>query len=117
MASPSHKFLDASQTLLPQHFKTQQIDSQDSSEAQQHTEANKCSSIDPATAEYLQTEVAEGTTLRIHDSSQQTSSDSHNGDIASSLRLPEVVAQTPCGTIMKWEELFEVSVGSYKLIC
>ena len=32
------------------------------------------------------------------------------------MNAPEVVAQTPCGTIIKWEEMFEVCFGSFILI-
>ncbi|CAG5128550.1 unnamed protein product, partial [Candidula unifasciata] len=106
VASPSHKFVEISQALLPQHFKTPQINSQESPKAQQQTEANKSPSVDSPAVESLQTEAVEDT-QRVPDSGQQTSTDAHSGEMSSSLRLPEVVAQTPCGTIMKWEELFE----------
>ncbi|XP_029646392.1 tyrosine-protein phosphatase non-receptor type 13 isoform X2 [Octopus sinensis] len=33
--------------------------------------------------------------------------DGHDGSYSSAAQLPEVVAQTPSGSIMKWEEIFE----------
>lgn len=110
VASPSHKVLDSPRVASPQNTWTTLGDQQDKLISGRSIRPIQASStlLESKETQLKEPNIMEHSHHEL-ESDIQAQSDSQSGEASVIAGLPEVVAQTPCGTIMKWEELFEVN--------